>query len=284
MAGSIESRISGAKLSTNDKTVVDYVMNNRENACFQTAAEIAEILAVSQSSVIRISAKLGYESFGRFKRALQEELANSRLQKQKEPIPYEKIKNYTNLTEDELIEVMKGYALRNLERDYSASDYMSYRRAARLIDQAERVFIAGFRACAGYAASFAVNLGCVRPCVYTVSGSQPLVDFLVDLTERDTVIAISYSRYSSDTQFAVNMAKRAGSKIVALTDSYAAPICSGADAVILNSTDNLSFYNSYVSLVMSIEILVALVSKKNKKQNEERLMKMEEYLRETGQY
>ena len=54
--------------------------------------------------------------------------------------------------------------------------------------------------------------------------------------------------------------------------------------MILNSTDNLSFYNSYTALVMSMEVLTGLVSKKNKTQNEERLKKMEEYLRETGQY
>lgn len=55
-------------------------------------------------------------------------------------------------------------------------------------------------------------------------------------------------------------------------------------AVILNATDNLAFYNSYVSLTMSIEVLVGLVSRKNVEQNKERLMRMEEYLRETGQY
>jgi len=35
---------------------------------------------------------------------------------------------------------------------------------------------------------------------------------------------------------------------------------------------------------MAMEVLLGLVSKKNKSQNEERLIKMEEYLRETGQY
>ncbi|MFQ7585418.1 MAG: MurR/RpiR family transcriptional regulator, partial [[Clostridium] symbiosum] len=65
---------------------------------------------------------------------------------------------------------------------------------------------------------------------------------------------------------------------------YTSPLCSGAEAVILNSTENLSFYNSYTTLVMAMEVLLGLVSKKNKSQNEERLIKMEEYLRETGQY
>lgn len=284
MAGGIESRIAGAKLSPNDKLVLDYILKNRETACFQTAAELAGVLLVSPSSVIRVSTKLGFENFGRFKRTLQEELAESRLQKGKQTIPYEKIKNYGNFSEEELIEVIKGNALKNVERDQTTADYQSYRKAASLISKAERVFITGFRTCGGFASAFSVNLGCVRPAVYVVSGSLPTVDFLVDLTERDVMIALSYARYSSDTIFAVNMAKRAGCSIVALTDNYTSPICPGADVVILNSTDNISFYNSYVSLTMSMEIITGLVSHRNKKQNEDRLIKMEEYLRETGQY
>ncbi|MEW3562267.1 SIS domain-containing protein, partial [Enterococcus avium] len=163
-------------------------------------------------------------------------------------------------------------------------DYVNYRKAAKLITEADRVFIVGFRTCAGFASSFGVMLGCVRPGIYVVNGSRPLVDSLVDLTKNDTVIGLSYERYSSDTVFALSIAKKAGSHIVALTDKYTSPLCSGAEAVILNSTENLSFYNSYTTLVMAMEVLLGLVSKKNKSQNEERLIKMEEYLRETGQY
>lgn len=283
MEQGVEMRISGVKLSPNDKLVLDYILKNKETSCFRTSAEIAGILGVSPSSVVRMSVKLGYESYSSFKRALCEELAESRRNRE-QPIPYEKIKDHSDLTEEEWIGVMKSYALKNVERDQTTADYVSYRKAAEIINKAERVFIVGYRACAGFAASFSVMLSCVRPAVYSVSANQPMVDFLVDLTERDTVIALSYERYSSDTVFAVHMAKRAGSHIVALTDKYTSPICPGADAVILSSTDNLSFYNSYVSLTMSMEILVGLVSRRNKKQNEERLMKMEEYLRETGQY
>ena len=283
MSEKIETRVAEAKLSPNDKLVLEYILGNKETACFLTSAEIAAILNISPSSVVRLSYKLGYESFSRFRRALQEETAE-RTRKKAPEIPYEKLENYGNLTEEELIEVMKGYALKNLEQDQTTADYVSYRKAADLISAAERVFIVGFRSCGGFAVSFGVMMGCVRPGVYVVSGSQPMVDSLVDLTEEDVVLALSYERYSSDTVFAVNMARQAGTPIVALTDKYTSPLCPGAAAVILNSTDNLSFYNSYVSLTMSMEILVGLVSRRNKAQNEERLKKMEEYLRETGQY
>lgn len=198
--------------------------------------------------------------------------------------PYEKIENYTNLSEEELICHIKANALKNIEADQTTLDYSSYRKAADLIYRAKRVFIVGFRSCYGFASSFSIMLSCVRPSVYLVSVAQPLVDFLVDMTDEDVLIALSYDRYSSDTIFAVNMAKKSGTHIISLTDKYTSPLCDGADAVILNATDNLAFYNSYVSLTMSIEVLVGLVSRKNKDQNRERLMMMEEYLKETGQY
>lgn len=279
----IHSRLSEAKLTAKDRIVLDYIMRNQELACFMTSAELARVLGVSASSVVRVSSKLGYESFTNFKRALQEELAQNR-KKEKEQIPYERIQSLDRLTEDELIAVIKGNVLKNIEKDQTSADYQSYRKAADLIHKAERVFVIGFRVCAGLASSFGIMLGCVRPNVHVVAGGQPMVDSLIDLTPRDTVIAISYERYSSDTVFAVRMAKKAGSHIVALTDQYTSPICTGAEAVILNSIDNLSFYNSYTAPVMAIEVIVGLVSKKNKKQNEERLKMMEEYLIETGQY
>lgn len=279
----IRKRIAGAKLTAKDRLALEYIMKNQETACFMTSAELAKELEISASSVVRVSAKLGFESFSMFRRALQEELARER-QKEKKQIPYERIKDYTDLSEDELITAIKGNVLRNIERDQTTADYNSYHKAAALLAEAAKVFVVGFRACAGFAMSLNVMLGCVRPGVYAVEGSRPLIDALVDLTEEDAVVLISYERYSSETAFAAKMARKAGSHIIALTDKYTSPLCAGAEAVILSSTDGLSFYNSYAAMVMAMEVLTGLVSRRNKEQNEARLMKMEEYLRETGQY
>ena len=54
----IEERISGAKLTARDRKVLDYMMKNKETACFMAAAEIAELLEVSASCVVRLSGKL----------------------------------------------------------------------------------------------------------------------------------------------------------------------------------------------------------------------------------
>ena len=281
--GYMEDRLAGARLTRTDRLVLDFILKNKGEACFMTAAEIAEILGVSPSSVIRVSARLGFENFTGFKRELQKELAKDREGKRKR-VPYEKIKDYDSLTEEELISVLKENALRNLEADQKTDDYESYQKAASIISSAHRVYIVGFRACGGFASSLGIMLGCIRPDVYVVSGGEPVIDRLADLTGRDVVIAISFERYSSSTVFAVNMARDAGSRVIALTDRVTSPVSRGADAVIYNSCSGISFYNSYVSFVMAMEVLTGLVSRRCRDQNEKRLMKMEHYLKKTGQY
>ena len=71
---------------------------------------------------------------------------------------------------------------------------------------------------------------------------------------------------------------------LAITDSLVAPVARGADLTIPIHVESFTFFNSYVSLAMVMDLLTGLVSKQNKGQNEERLRRMEKYLDQTGQY
>lgn len=260
------------------------MLKNKKQACFLTSNEIAENLGVSASTVIRLSKKLGFDNFTTFKKTFQREQAERYCDSIPMEIPYEKIKQYENLTDSELIAALRQNILGNIKKDISNESNSTFIEAAEIITKAKRVFIVGFRTCSGFASSFGVMLSCIRPGVLVIGNHQPLVDCLIDLTDEDVMIAISFKRYSSDTTFAVEMAKDAGCKVIAMTDSYTAPIGQGAEKVIVNSIENVSFFNSYTSFIMNMETIIALVSKRNKELNESRLMKMEDYLERTGQY
>lgn len=284
MEETIEQRACKAELTGNEKTVLDFMLKNKKQACYLTSNEIAELLGVSASSVVRLSKKLGYVNYTTFKKVFQREQAETDNIHTAAEIPYEKIRQYENLSDSELIAAIRQNVLRNITRDISQDINSRFITAAEMISQAKRVFIAGFRACAGFAASFGVMLSCIRPGIFVIGNHQPVVDCLIDLTAADVMIAIAFNRYSSDTLFAAEMANDAGCKVIAMTDSCTAPIARAAETTIISNMDNLSFFNSYASFTMNMEIIVALVSKRNKELNEARLMKMEEYLERTGQY
>lgn len=283
MERTIEARAAAAKLTENDKRVLDYIMANRRTVCFLTSNEIAAQLGASPSSVVRLSKKLDYENFAAFRRALQAQVTGDRPFASL-PVPHEKIKEYENLPDEEILLAYTNNVLKGLYGDTNAENDGKIIAAAELISRARRVYIAGFRTCAGFASTVGVMLTCVRPDVFLAGNGRPLIDSLIDMTAEDVMIAISFTRYSSETAFAARMAHDAGCPVIAMTDSYAAPIARGAAKVIISDTHNMGFFDSYVSFFANMEKILVLVSKRNREGSEKRLVKMEKYLNMTGQY
>ena len=281
MKKDIESLSYNSQLTDKDKIILDYILRNKKTVCFLTSNEIADNLDVSPSSVVRLSKKLGYENFSTFRKALQNEVA--KLNSISE-IPLEKIEQTDKLSEVELINAFRQNVLKNITTDIANKESEKFSETAELISKAKRVFVVGYRACTGLASIFGVMLSCIRGNVYVLGNNMSAVDQLIDLNSNDVMIAISFKRYSNNTKFAVEMAKDSGAKIISFTDYYTSPIAQGVDKVIINSVENFSFYNSYVSALMNIETIVALVSRKNVTANKKRLMKMEKYLEKNREY
>lgn len=284
MKTTIENSSYKSDLTNKDKIILDYILRNKKTACFLTSNEIAELLNVSPSSVVRLSKKIGFENFSVFKKALQMEIAEQEPSLDANEIPYEKIEQYDKLSDIELIKAFRQNVLKNITADISSKEDKKFIESADIISKAKRVFIVGYRTCAGLASTFGIMLSCIRPDVFVLNNNGPIVDRLIDLGKNDVVVAISFNRYSGNTKFAVQIARDAGAKIISFTDFYTSPIAQGVDKVIINSVENFSFYNSYASSMMNIETIVALVSKKNIAANKKRLMKMETYLEQNGEY
>lgn len=284
MTDRVEERIEGAKLLQNDKVILDYILQNKRRACFQTSNEIADVLGVSPSSVVRLSKKMGYENFATFKRVLQKEVSEAGDASPTGTIPYDKIDQYEDLADEEILATFGRNVLMNLRAAATPEMDRKLVEIADMLVGARRVYLVGFRACQGLASAIGVMLSSMRPDVMTVGQGQPMVESLVDMGPNDIMVAISFKRYSKDTAFAVQMAREAGCPVVAMTDSYTAPIVRGAAKTVIHSVGNMSFFDSHVTFMMNVEKVLLLVSKRNKKSNEERLMRMEKYLRETGQY
>ena len=59
----LQELIHNANLTKTQKTIAEFILDNSSEACFMTSTEIAERLAVSESSVIRFSRSLGFAGF-----------------------------------------------------------------------------------------------------------------------------------------------------------------------------------------------------------------------------
>ncbi|MDE7404434.1 MAG: MurR/RpiR family transcriptional regulator, partial [Lachnospiraceae bacterium] len=64
------------KMSKGHKAIAAYISDHYEQAVFMTAAKLGETVGVSESTVVRFAAGLGYEGYPEFQDALQDWVKN----------------------------------------------------------------------------------------------------------------------------------------------------------------------------------------------------------------
>ena len=65
-------RASRDSFSKGQKRIADYILNNYDKAAFMTAARLGQTAQVSESTVVRFAAQLGYDGYPEMQKALQE--------------------------------------------------------------------------------------------------------------------------------------------------------------------------------------------------------------------
>ena len=65
-------RASRDSFSKGQKRIADYILNNYDKAAFMTAARLGQTAQVSESTVVRFAAELGYSGYPAMQKALQE--------------------------------------------------------------------------------------------------------------------------------------------------------------------------------------------------------------------
>lgn len=284
MGGMLEERAASAALTRREKLALDYILKNKRTCCLMTSGEIADQLSIGASTVVRLSGRLGFESFAAMRKELQREVVGRPAAGEGEPIPYEKMRDYGHLSEEELLSVFSRKVQSHIQSDAGEETGRRLMDAAARIGAARRVYVAGFRSCAGFASFFATLLSALRPDVVLLGQYPSLADQLADMAGEDVLVALSFSRYSKSALFTAQAAREAGCPVIAMTDSYVSPIAEGAALTVIHSVENFTYFNSYASLAVNLEKIALLVSHKSRDRAEERLKKLEGLLSRTGGY
>ena len=102
------------------------------------------------------------------------------------------------------------------------------------------------------------------------------------MRRQDAVIVISFAPYSREALTVVQIARRKGCKIVAMTDSFVSPLARNANVTILFSVQSPSFFPSIVSGIAAAEALVELLASRSGAKTVRRIEEAEQQLFELG--
>ena len=285
MTEELRAQLMGVKLTKKEKLIADFILDNFAEACFITSTEIAKRIHVSDSSVIRFTRTLGYSGFMEFQRAIRKaytERMNS--VSDNITIPSERLKlSISKLDQSDIVESYFSNVMQNLNSCINRNDTIDFERAASLIAGSKRKFIVTSRANSCIGDMLLLLLKHLLPDVYETSHPAPnVIDHLCDITENDCIVAVSFPRYSEMDFLATQMAYDAGAKIILITDKASSPLAQYATQILTVSVDSNTFFNSYVAVLFTMELLCSFISKKMGYSTEAKLELIDKYLSKVG--
>lgn len=285
MTEELRAQLMGVKLTKKEKLIAEFILDNFAEACFITSTEIAKRLHVSDSSVIRFTRTLGYSGFMDFQRSIRKtytERINS--VSDSITIPSERVKlSIGKLEQSDIVESYFSNVMQNLNSCISQNDTIAFERAAELIVGSKRKFIVTSRANSCVGDMMLMLLKHLLTDVYETSHpALNVIDHLCDITENDCIIAASFPRYSEMDLLAAEMAYEAGAKVILMTDKASSPLAKYATQLLTVSVDSNTFFNSYVAVMFTMELLCSFISRKMGYSTEAKLELIDKYLSKLG--
>ena len=248
--------------SEKQKTLARYFLAHLNESSFQTVAEIAKEVGVSEPTVVRFAKALGYKGFPELRDEFQRIILR-RL------IPSERVAGAFGAGQDlgKIVDRVFERESRNLKDTHKALDIFNIERIVDCIVKAENKYVLGLRSSSGCAYILGRFLGHILPNVSTIlSGHISVFEELRTIRKGDVLIAICYPRYVRTTVDALQFARDRGAATITITDSDLTPSAQVSQFSIVAVSNSLSFSNSYTACLSVINVLTSIISQKNKKQ------------------
>jgi DNA-binding MurR/RpiR family transcriptional regulator len=206
--------------------LAQWVLAHPQEIAFQSVRGLAALSGANVNTVYRLSLALGFAGYDECRRAFQAALRRSG------GLYGTRAARLNTRGEGELLDELRAAAHANLEEAFTPESASRIREAASRLLRARRIYCIGVRSCFSLAHYFAYTGGMAFPNFerpFLEPGS--ISDTLAGASAEDVAVLITFSRYSAEVVRAHEAALAQGTGVIAITDSYAAPIAREADLV-----------------------------------------------------
>jgi DNA-binding MurR/RpiR family transcriptional regulator len=247
-------------LTKTQKRIGEFLLNHAEEVAFYSILDLAEALNTSPSNIFRLAKAIGYDGYPE----LQNDLQN-KIRQKISPVKALENSREKDKGKDIYSRIFDTDA-KNLAFTQQANSRETLDRAVKEIITARRIGFVGFRSSQSIAFLLAFFLGRVRKnCEILDNWFGNLTNYLVNYGPKDLLVGISFPRYSRQTLEVLKYGKRAGCRLISITDNPVSPVGQISDLVLLAGHKTSTYFNSFSSAVTLVNCLVAGVSLKNKK-------------------
>ena len=241
---------SGRKLSKGHRRIAQYIVEHYDKAVFMTASRLGESVGVSESTVVRFAAVLGYEGYPQLQRALQE-LVSHRL------TAVQRFEMSSEIDPNAVLRTVLKSDMQNIRATVEELDNHAFEEGVKRILNAKEIYVIGLRSAAPLAQFLGYYLNYIFDRVHLVSSAATDVfEEIARISEADVVIGISFPRYSTRTVKAMRFARSCGAQVISITDGPMSPLHEVSDVCLNACTDMASCVDSLAAPMSVINALV----------------------------
>ena len=267
-------------LSKGHKKIAEFILAHYDKAAFMTASRLGNIVGVSESTVVRFAAELGFEGYPEMQRALKEFTSNKLTAVQRMGVMNEQLAG-----EDVLTRVL-NFDIEQIRKTLEETDRAEFYAAVDALVNADTIYVIGARS-ASVLARFIVfyfNIMFDNVKIIHTTSTSEMFEQILGISERDIMIGVSFPRYSKHTVKAFRFAHENGARVVAITDSKASPLDQYADHLLLAHSDMASFADSLVAPMSLINALISAVGMRKQEYVSKNFERLEEIWEKYGVY
>lgn len=256
--------------SKGQKRIADYILNDYDKAAFMTAAKLGKTAQVSESTVVRFAAELGYSGYPAMQKALQE-LIRGRL------TSVQRIRA-SEMEEGDLLSRTMHRDMETINATIEGIDRTAFANVVEHILSAEHVYILGVRSSSFLAGYLNFYLRLLMDNVILVQNyaAGEIYEQMVHIGPKDVLIAISFPRYSNMVIHAVDMAYERGAGVIAITDNGMSPLMPYATEALFVQCEALSYVDSLAAPLSFLNALVLAVGRSKRQKVDETFSQLEQ--------
>ena len=245
------------ELSPQIRRAALYVLGNPGTIAVTSMRSVAEAAGVKPNTLVRMARAAGFPGYEEFREPFRQHASAGTVSFPDRARFIQAISQ--GGSHGALLAGMAQAALANVDTLFANVDAGELRAAARLIDRARRACVLGVGTAQPLAANFAYVARMAVDNVTTIPSIGLAIDDVARMTDRDVLLAMTFSPYRVEIVEAVRLAAARGVPIIAVTDSHAAPLVRYATHAFVLPMDSPLPFSSNVAATALLETLLAFV-------------------------
>ncbi|WP_067841462.1 MurR/RpiR family transcriptional regulator [Amphibacillus sediminis] len=240
--------------STTEQAIIDYILNNPDQAAKMTIYKLAEATFSSPSSIIRLCKKNGFAGYKEFSKSLVYEQAVRHNYRSKEIADVTKADNIK-----EIVDKVTNKNILSLEETANLLDFEVIEQCVELIHDCERLVLFGIGASLIVAKDAQLKFTRINKIAYVNEDWHTQLLLARNMTPSDVGIVISYSGQTKEMIECSKAVKANKANLISITKYGKAPVMDLADYNLFVAANEYAFrsgaMSSRISQLNLIDIL-----------------------------